>query len=59
MFEVDLEYPEQLHDIHDNFPSAPEKMMIKKSYISDTQKNIGEKIGEKYKSAKTLSNIRH
>ena len=52
MLEVDLEYPEQLHDIHDNFPCAPEKMVIKKSYLSDTQKKMGEKIGEKYKSEK-------
>ena len=29
MLEVDLEYPLELHDIHDNFPCAPEKMKIK------------------------------
>ena len=52
MLEVDLEYPEELYDTHDNFPCAPEKMVIKKSYLSDTQKKMGEQIGEKYKTEK-------
>ena len=52
MLEVDLEYPEELHDIHDNFPCAPEKIVIKKNYLSDTQKMMGEQTGERYKSEK-------
>ena len=59
MLEVDLEYPDELHDSHDNFPCAPEKMVIKKEYLSDTQKLMGEEVGEKYKSEKlclTLEN---
>ena len=48
-----------LHDSHDNFPCAPERMVIKKKYLSDTQKLMSEQIGEKYKSEKlclTLEN---
>ena len=59
MLEVDLEYPDELHDIHDNFPCAPEKMKIKKCYLSENQKQMGEKIGETYKTEKlclTLEN---
>ena len=59
MLEVDLEYPDELHDSHDNFPCAPERMVIKKEYLSDTQKLMGEEVGEKYKSEKlclTLEN---
>ena len=36
----------------DSFPCAPEKMVIKKSYLSDTQNKMGEQIGEKYKTEK-------
>ena len=59
MLEVDLEYPDELHDSHDNFPCAPERMFIKKEYLSDTQKLMGEQVREKYKSEKlclTLEN---
>ena len=44
MLEVDLEYIDQLHDSHDNFPCAPEKMVIKKEYLSDTKKFVGEQV---------------
>ena len=38
MLEVDLEYTYLLHDSHDNFPCAPERMVIKKEYLRDTEK---------------------
>ena len=47
MLEVDLEYPDKLHDSHDNIPCAPERMVIKKEYLSDIQKLMGEQVGEK------------
>ena len=59
MLEVYLEYSDELHDSHVNFPCAPERMVIKKEYLSDTQKLMGEQVGEKYKSEKlclTLEN---
>ena len=54
MLEVDLEYPDELHDSHDNFPCAPEKMMIEKEYLSDTKKFMEEQVGEKYKSENSV-----
>ena len=33
--EVDLEYPKELHDIHNNYPLAPEKINIPKESLSD------------------------
>ena len=29
MLEVDLEYPVELHDLHDDYPLAPEKLVVK------------------------------
>ena len=36
-FEVDLEYPEELHDKHNNYPCAPEKIRVEFSELSQQQ----------------------
>ena len=35
VLEVDLEYSQDLHDIHNDFPLAPEKINIPKEWLSD------------------------
>ena len=35
ILEVDLEYPKKLHDIHNNYPLAPERVNIPKEWLSD------------------------
>ena len=50
--EVDLDYPEELHNLHDNYPCAPEKMKIEERYLSDHQKQLGKKCGANYKIEK-------
>ena len=51
-FKVDLEYPKELHDLHDTFPCAPEHMKIKEEMLSSYQKELGEKLGVKYGNEK-------
>jgi len=35
ILEVDLEYPEELHDLHNDYLCAPEKMLLKDDMLSD------------------------
>ena len=43
VLEVDMEYPEELHDIHNGYPLAPESKEIKKEMLSDYAREIAEK----------------
>ena len=45
ILEVDLEYPRELHDIHSDYPVAPEKVKVSNDMLSA----YCEKIAEKYK----------
>ena len=40
IIEVDLEYPQELHDIHNDYPLAPEKIKIPKEWLSDYSSEI-------------------
>ena len=50
--EVDLEYPKEIHDLHDTFPCAPEHLVIKEEMLSEYQKELREELGVKYGGTK-------
>ena len=45
ILEVDLEYPKELHDLHNDYPLAAEKIKVEKDKLSDYCKKIADKFG--------------
>ena len=60
ILEIDLEYSDKLHDVHNDYPLAPEKLEISNDILSNYCSKIidkyGIKIGGVNKSVPNLGN---
>ena len=52
--EVDLKYPDELHELHNDFPLAPEKLAVSSDMLSKPSKQIADKYEIKVGDAKIL-----
>ena len=54
LLEVQLEYPEKLHELHNDYPLAPEKLAISNNMLSKYCKKIADKYEIKVGDVKKL-----
>ena len=60
ILKVNVKYPNELHDFHNDYPLAPEKLKVNNDMLSEYSFNIasnyGIKVGEVNKLIPNLSN---
>ena len=54
ILEVDLKYPKELHELHNNYPLAPEKCAVTNDILSKYCKEIADKYDIKFGDVKKL-----
>ena len=60
ILEVDLKYPDELHELHNDYSLAPEKLAVSSDMLSNCCKTIADKYKIKVGDVKKLiSNLRN
>ena len=54
ILEVDLKYPKELHELHNDYPIAPEKLTVTNDILSNYCKSIADKYDIKVGDVKKL-----
>ena len=54
IIEVDLKYPKELHELHNDYPLAPEKLTVTNNILSNYCKSIADKYNIKVGDVKKL-----
>ena len=54
LLEVDLKYPDKLHELHNDYPLAPEKLAVSNDMLSIYCKHIADKYNIKVGDVKKL-----
>ena len=52
---VDFEYPDELHELHNNYPLAPEKLAVSSDMLSNYCKKITDKYEIKVVDVKKIN----